>query len=323
MFQNTDNETKLAEAKDRAQLTATTAMSVVHVALLRSLIGGGPAANRYYYIVLVLILMSLVLQILAGLIALALSHMKSYYTKHQEDCCSQLCSNLFSCHLGCDMREEARRDDKYVVQTESGGADDGGGGGGVDNRGFNLTLTTARRGEVTPTPDAPLTGCCPLMMTSVSVNVMPEEDVRLEARSNRLMADMMESDLLVAAANVEIEHQEKLRDETRRKRGELMASKPTEAYATELKDFDNSLAACEMEISRYQRTKRRNDVLHEQSDILSELAGDATKRRILKKLSFWQHDLNYILYFVFIFNTFIAGLGVTPTVSNGVANVTK
>ena len=310
MFQNTDNETKLAEAKDRAQLTATTAMSVVHVALLRSLIGGGPAANRYYYIVLVLIVMSLALQILAGLIALALSHMKSYYTKHQEDCCSQLCSNLCSCRLGCDMREEARRDDKYVVQTESGGAD--GGGGGVDNRGLNLTLTTARRDEVTPTPYAPPTGCCPWVLTSVSVNVMPQEDARLEARTDRLVAEMMESDLLVAAADVEIEYQEKLRDETIRKRGELM-----------VKDFDKSLAACEVKIAIYQRTKRRNDVIHAQSDILSELAEDATKRRILKRLSFWQHYLNYILYFVFIFNIFITGLGVAPTVSSGVANATK
>ena len=42
-----DKQYSLTAAKDRAQLTATTAMSVVHVALLKSVIEGGPAANRY------------------------------------------------------------------------------------------------------------------------------------------------------------------------------------------------------------------------------------------------------------------------------------
>ena len=42
-----DKQYSLTAAKDRAQLTATTAMSVVHVALLKSVIEGGPDANRY------------------------------------------------------------------------------------------------------------------------------------------------------------------------------------------------------------------------------------------------------------------------------------
>ena len=41
-----EKHTSLTAAKDRAQLTATTAMSVVHVALLKSLVDGGPGANR-------------------------------------------------------------------------------------------------------------------------------------------------------------------------------------------------------------------------------------------------------------------------------------
>ena len=36
----------LTAAKDRAQLTATTAMSVVHVALLKSIIDAGKDSNR-------------------------------------------------------------------------------------------------------------------------------------------------------------------------------------------------------------------------------------------------------------------------------------
>ena len=41
-----EKQTSLTAAKDRAELTATTAMSVVHVALLKSLVNGGPGANR-------------------------------------------------------------------------------------------------------------------------------------------------------------------------------------------------------------------------------------------------------------------------------------
>ena len=42
-----EKQSTLSAAKDRAQLTATTAMSVVHVALLKSLVDGGPDANRW------------------------------------------------------------------------------------------------------------------------------------------------------------------------------------------------------------------------------------------------------------------------------------
>ena len=79
-----DNETdNLSQAKDRAQLTATTAMSTVHVALLKAILDQGPESNNYYTISIVLIVLSLILQVFAGLLSLLISKIRSFYTKHR------------------------------------------------------------------------------------------------------------------------------------------------------------------------------------------------------------------------------------------------
>ena len=79
-----DNENdKLSQAKDRAQLTATTAMSTVHVALLKAILDQGPESNKYYTISIVLITLSLVLQVFAGLLSLVIAHMRSFFTNHR------------------------------------------------------------------------------------------------------------------------------------------------------------------------------------------------------------------------------------------------
>ena len=79
-----DNETdELTQAKDRAQLTATTAMSTVHVALLKAILDQGPESNKYYTVSIILISISLVLQVIAGLLSLVIAQIKSFYTKHR------------------------------------------------------------------------------------------------------------------------------------------------------------------------------------------------------------------------------------------------
>ena len=45
VFQNEKKTDNLGQAKDRAQLTATSALSVVHVALLKEVIVTGPENN--------------------------------------------------------------------------------------------------------------------------------------------------------------------------------------------------------------------------------------------------------------------------------------
>ena len=66
----------------------------------------------------------------------------------------------------------------------------------------------------------------------------------------------------------------------------------------------SSMAKCEAII-------RRVDVLRSQEKVLASYLDDALAETVLKKVSFWQNVINYLLYIVFICNAFITGLGVT------------
>ena len=71
----------------------------------------------------------------------------------------------------------------------------------------------------------------------------------------------------------------------------------------------------EQNVEKCEASKRRLLVLRRQVALLSGAADDAQSDFILKKVSFWQHVINYLLYIVFICNAFITGMGVTGSTS--------
>ena len=79
-----------------------------------------------------------------------------------------------------------------------------------------------------------------------------------------------------------------------------------------------SMAKCEASI-------RRVDVLRSQEKVLASYVDDALAEAVLKKVSFWQNVINYLLYIVFICNAFITGLGVTggPVAATSVGTSTS
>ena len=89
----------IAQAKDRAQLTATGAMSVIHVALLKEVLDEGKDKIRYFSVIISLICISLALQIMAGILALVVSHLRSYYAKHKDDLIEDMFENLCCCSV--------------------------------------------------------------------------------------------------------------------------------------------------------------------------------------------------------------------------------
>ena len=99
----------LAQAKDKAQLTATGAMSVVHVALLKEVLAQGKDNNRYFSVALSLIIISLALQILAGILALIVSHLRSYYAKYKDDLIEDMFENLCCCSVVSNRAFSSRK----------------------------------------------------------------------------------------------------------------------------------------------------------------------------------------------------------------------
>jgi len=62
VLQNDSQLFQIHEAKDRAQLTTTTALLVAHVSLLKNLLDEGPEGNVFYRPLLILVLSSLAFQ---------------------------------------------------------------------------------------------------------------------------------------------------------------------------------------------------------------------------------------------------------------------
>lgn len=72
-------------------------MSVVHVALLKEVLDKGPDGMQFFYPSLVLICISLFMQILAGIMALLVSHLRSYFAKYRDDLIEDMYENFFCC----------------------------------------------------------------------------------------------------------------------------------------------------------------------------------------------------------------------------------
>lgn len=109
--------TSIEQAKDRAQVTAATSMSIVHVALLKELLDAGPQGDKYYHFTLGLILTALILQIIAGLISLYIALLRYYFTEYKDDFlddCLKTCMPW-----GCRWKDECPEEVLFVDEFGS------------------------------------------------------------------------------------------------------------------------------------------------------------------------------------------------------------
>ena len=71
------------------------------------------------------------------------------------------------------------------------------------------------------------------------------------------------------------------------------------------------LQKIELGIANCEATIRHLEVLQRQEKLVSGYADDIQMNNIMKKVTYWQSAINYLLYVVFICNAFITGLGMT------------
>ena len=179
-------------------------------------------------------------------------------------------------------RREVSPNDIEVTAVRGEGSGDGG-----------AVAANRRRKQSEPTR-----GCRCVCGTQV----IDEDDVALIDRYEQLSAEMVDSIIAKSEAAIQIEfHREK-----------LVTLKSTESASNRL---DAEIDKCEQAIVNYEREIRMNQVVEKQYDIISDAVDDLRKKYVLRKVSFWQHTLNYMLYLIFIFNAFITGLGVSSTES--------
>ena len=123
---------KLAEAKDRGQLSSTSAMSLVNVGMLEEVIRQGSGYSMYAPLI-ALLSVSITLQIIAGILGVMVSNMKSSTSSTTSSMTSQkACCRNCPATVKCCGRKQAEAQTATVV-SETGR--DGAGGQGEEEEG--------------------------------------------------------------------------------------------------------------------------------------------------------------------------------------------
>ncbi|KAK2181452.1 hypothetical protein NP493_397g01010 [Ridgeia piscesae] len=287
-------------------------MSVVHVALLKSLIDGGPDANRYYKIVIVLIGIALAIQVVIGILAIFVTHTRNYYKKYRTDMCSETGATLCGCFPCCDKTARATGVDSHGlgVSTVELVVDETLGGRTTQNS------SEAADDNKWVLPEASKDG-----LESVT------RDVHLSMTVRLLRAELaaIEAEAELKKLNRQLENESKQPESSATENGtnggtsspeagqneETQKKKDPKETAKRIHEMKARTLNVESLVVRGCLYAQRLDVLWHNEYALAGYDDNSLEQHVLKKVSFWQNVINYLLYIVFVCNIFVTGLGVT------------
>ena len=170
-------------------------MSVVHVALLKEVLDKGSDGVKYFTASITLIIISLVLQVMTGLMALLVSHLRSYYAKYKDDLIEDMFENLCCCRIvsnrGRTSRKLARaRHTDYALDMTDGNLSSGDEEPMKDGQ---LDLDNS--------PQSRITGCC---CTCTRKGVLSNYEYDVLEMYDDWGAQHTEIELLAAEADVQV-----------------------------------------------------------------------------------------------------------------------
>ena len=116
MEKSEKKKTAIEQGKERGQITASAAMSVVSVAMLRTVLDSS-TDDKYYKWRLGLISSALILQVICGLLSLYVAFLRNYYSKFQDDFlkdCFKSC-----CNLRCRRKNRSSSEKDRLLHTGS------------------------------------------------------------------------------------------------------------------------------------------------------------------------------------------------------------
>ena len=281
----------LSQAKDRAQVTATGAMSVVQVALLRQVIDSGPDNNRYYMTSIWLIAASLVCQVIAGIISIFVSNLSSYFEQFGgqplKDCMTSLC-----CCKVVGKTKRKNRPKKFGL-------------GFVEAEEKRLSLIDIE-------DEQEKHFCCPCCPCEITSEVMDKNEVHILRSYDDWTRQQTNLTLQTEAANLEKEHLTKVITSAKQQLAQLESSMTADDGSTEQKsDIQNTFDEATRKRQEFELKILNKKISDAQGVLLRKEAQSIRKKRVYKMATFWQHILNYIFYTLFVMQAFITGLTIT------------
>ena len=148
----------------------------------------------------------------------------------------------------------------------------------------------------------------------------PHYEYKIMDQMEEWASKAVDYELDAAAAVVHLEYIKK----TTKEANEAVRALEEDKEKKRLTDAEFQLRIDEINNQLREATQRKKELLKKQEEqkineargeVLMDMVEDIRKDRVLKQISFWQGVINYLLYFVFIFNAFITGLGLFGTTS--------
>ncbi len=295
-FQTQKHHDQLTQSKDKAQLAATTAMSVVNVALLRDILDQGPDRNHYYYFSAVLICVAIFLQVLAGMLTLwvssKLTQARKYAsyvirTRRKSCCCPSQSTEARSRRMTASME---------VTEAKSSS---------IENEKYPLNATQDSY-EIGTDEDI----CCCCCFDVHTINFYSPEKiyeyikaVRAQLLDSQMKAQEAKRD--VAALTAEI-------DNLTKRIADLKAAQqpPDEGTRAEIQKLEGELDTAHRKKAESEKVLRESGTLADQQHLLSEVAGSLRKQSLMMSIARWQDFITYIMYAVFVLHAFVVAFGV-------------
>ena len=266
------------------------------------------SVSSYYAIVIVLIVFALAVQVVVGFLAIFITHTRNYHKKFRDDMCSEFTALWCRCFF---------RDRKHPLLN------------GVDNPGLDVSVPEVEIGK--KVPDDGLrngltsTGDRVLTSPTVTKNGIGVIATDINECITSVCAQLMQAKLAAIEAEAEWDSLNfQLEKETKRRRdvtitleaatkeaGSSDVTENTEKTKQEQRESEKRVAELNEGIAACDATIRRVEILRRQDKLLAGYDDNSLEQHVLKKVSFWQNVINYLLYIVFVCNIFITGLGVT------------
>lgn len=155
--------------------------------------------------------------------------------------------------------------------------------------------------ESTETPSH----CCPCVCVSYRV---PDVEDEVSRRYDNVLMDLIDTEMQAAWADTE---SESLTAAIADMRAQLSQTK------TSNEEVEQRIKKAKAEKQKHERKRRERKTLRTMEDVLSDRLHDLRMESLLKRLSFWQSVLNFVLYAVFLCNAFVTGLGVAGNSESG------
>lgn len=302
---------QLEQSGTKAQLSLITILSLTQITELKLLLDIGRHGNRFYSMILAMLIVSICLEVFIGVIVIYIGNLNYY---QPSDGSNGVCHRMFNCLF----RRRGTTSPTTTTTTLSTTSKT------YQSLGTRRSgRTHQQRGPISRQVDAGLLGVS--TDQRMAAEVPPEEQTTMttgmfqpgsafECLVELDRADFSAKDARMRSADASLSistaagYVKAVEEATKRCPGSI-------ELREELARAQKTLSSALQDKARAEADERLFEAQLNRAFCLKEIFEDQQEKKTFRKLSFWQHLATYLLYFVMLLNIFIATFGISSGVT--------